>query len=656
MNCKTTFFALLMSVSVYAYADDPIELKGTVIGTKNCYDYSGGGVASLFVNTADNLFDNKLNTFFATFQKSGGWAGLDLGKKHIIKAVEYYPRKGSEDYMLLGVFEGANNPDFGDAIPLYLISEIPGDSMMTYKEIDCSRGFRYVRYVGPHDVRCNVAELKFYGEEGEGDDSKLPEITNLPTVTIHTTNAEDIVVKEKYIKGIVSVISDGGTKIHTDSLEIKGRGNASWGFPKKPYRMRLYKKANILDLPAKERNWTLINNYGDKTLMRNLLAFDLSERFEMEYTPAGTPVNVFLNGEYKGCYQLCDHIQVNPKRVEVDEMSVNDVYLPELSGGYFIEIDGYAYYEISWFLSSTNNTPVTIKYPGDDEIVMQQYNYIKNQFNRLETALYSNDYNNLESGFRKYFDTKTFIKHFLIGEFSGNTDTYWSVFMYKYKNDDKFYTGPVWDFDLAFENDRRTYPINNLKDWLYKTKGSYAKGMKDFVNRLLSDSTFYNEVRETYAFYRKSGAITEEELHKVVDDYALQLEQSQTLNFMRWKIMDKMVHSNPMVFGSYEAEVENVKSYISGRIIKMDEMLGFDPVSNEVISKPNINVWSVDGKILISGSFSDNAVVYIYDLAGRTVFSGDLQTSTGKTFKKGIYFIKLIEGNGEIRSSKVVVL
>ena len=656
MNCKTILFSLLLSVSVSAFADDPKELSGTVIGTRRCIDYSQGGIASTTVNTADNLFDNDFETYFATFQKSGGWAGLDLGTKHVITAIEYCPRAQSGDSLLLGVFEGANNPDFGDAIPLYLISERPDDGLMTRKEIDCSRGFRYVRYIGPADVRCNIAELKFYGEEGEGDDSKLPEITNLPTVTIHTVNAADIVDKEIYINGIVSIISDGGKKIHTDSLEVRGRGHASWEFPKKPYRMKLYNKVRLLDFPAKEKNWTLINNYGDKTLMRNLLAFDLSERFEMEYTPAGKPVNVFLNGEFKGCYQLCDQVQVKPKRVEVDELSPNDLWLPEMSGGYFIEIDGYAYYEISWFMSSANNTPVRIRYPDDDEIVMQQYNYIKNQFNRLETALYSDDYSNLETGFRKYLDTETFIKHFLIGELSGNTDTYWSVNMYKYRNDERFYTGPVWDFDLAYENDRRTYPINDLPDWVYKTKGSYAKGMKDFVDRLLSDSSFYEEVRETYASYRSSGAITEEKLLKVVDDYASQLGQSQALNFMRWKIMNEIVHSTPMVHGSYEAEVENVKSYISGRINKMDEILGYDPVLNEVVSKPNLYVWSADGKINIHGSFSDNAVVHIYDMAGRTVFSGYLQTTTDKTFKKGVYFIKLIEGNGEVRSSKVVVL
>ena len=119
--------------------------------------------------------------------------------------------------------------------------------------------------------------------------------------------------------------------------------------------------------------------------------------------------------------------------------------------------------------------------------------------------------------------------------------------------------------------------------------------------------------------------------------------------------MDEVTHGNPIAYGSYEAEVENVKTYISGRIKKMDEFFGYDPVSNEFVNKSNINVWSVDGKIYINGSSSGNAALYIYDMVGRTVFSGNIQTSTERTFTKGMYFVKIVEGNGEIKTSKVVV-
>ena len=651
---RTTIFSiLLLTIALNLYADDSTELTGVIIGTEKCLDYDDQSETTT-ENTTTNLFDNDFDTYFASYQRSGGWAGLDLGEKHIITSVAYCPREDRDSCLLLGVFEGANNPDFGDAIPLFIISEKPLYNEMTEIKIDCSRAFRYVRYVGPNDARSNIAELKFYGYKGAGDDSGLPVITNLPAVVIHTVDAEDIVIKDKYIKGIVSVISENGTKIYTDSLEVRGRGNMSWGFPKKPYRMKLYNKASLLGLPAKEKNWTLINNYGDKTLMRNLLAFDLSERYEMEYTPAGTPVNVFLNGEYKGCYQLCDHIQVAPERVEVEEMKNNNSQLPELSGGYLIEIDAYADQEISWFISNITHTPVTVKSPGDDEITMVQYNYIKDHFNKLVGAVFSPDFTDPLKGYRRYMDTESFIKHFLIGEISGNTDTYWSVYMYKKRNNDIFYTGPVWDFDLAYENDIRTYPINDLPDWIYNTRGNGAEGMKSFVNKLFTDSTFSAEVKEIYSKYRDSGAISEDSLLKVVDDYESEIDQSQALNFMRWNIMDSLIHQNALIHGSYYAEVDNVRSYIAGRIKKVDEMLGYEPVSNENIIEDNIKVWSNDGRIFVNG-LTGNPAIYVYDLNGRTIFAGEIESSFGKSFSKGLYIIRIVDKNIVLKSSKILV-
>ena len=654
MKRTTIFSTFLLCFALSIYAEESTELSGDIIGTVNCVDYDNNNAMTTTINTAANLFDNNFNTFFATYQRSGGWAGLDLGEKHIITTIAYCPRANQESRLLLGVFEGANNPDFGDAIPLLLITGNTPYNKMTEAEIDCSRGFRYVRYIGPSDVRCNIAELKFYGYKGEGDDSKLPEITNIPTVVIHTVNAEDIVVKEKYLKGIVSVISEGGTKIYTDSLDVRGRGNASWGFEKKPYRMKLYNKASLLGLPAKEKNWTLINNYGDKTLMRNFLAFDLSRRFELAYTPAGTPVNVFLNGDFKGCYQLCDHMEVKPERIEVDEMKAGDVQLPELSGGYLIEIDAYAYSEISWFMSAMKRTPVTVKYPADDEIVPAQYDYIKGHFNKLEVAVHSYNFTDPQNGYRKYLDTESFIRHFLVGEISGNTDTYWSTYMYKKRNDDMFYTGPVWDFDIAFENDYRTYPIDNLNDWIFKTKGSYADGMRDFMVRLLSDPSFSAEVKSIYASYRNSGVISVDSLLEVIDDYASILDQSQKLNFTRWDIMYRNVHMNPRVYGSYSAEVENVRSYIRKRIKKVDTMLGYVPTSNEQANKSEINIWNDGNSICVNG-ISGDAKVYIYDRIGRIIFAGNARHSFEKSFKKGFYIVKIIDSNNVAKASKVVL-
>jgi len=292
------------------------------------------------------------------------WFGLDLGSPHVITKVGWMPSVDGQvaSRVVLGVFEGANRPDFMDALPLYLIEEKSKNSRMTYGDVKCSRGFRYVRFVRPADASQNVAELEFYGYQGEGDDSQFYQITNLPTVSIHTLNDEIPYDKEHEIVSQLTIISENGAKLLSEPGYVRERGNYSRTFDKKPYRIKFEEKQHVLDAPAKAKKWTLINNYGDKTLMRNLLAFELSRRLGMPYTPYGTVVDVLLNGEYKGCYQLCDQIQVHKDRVNITEMTTHDNEGSALTGGYFIEIDAYANQEKSWF-KSVNGNPVTIKSP-----------------------------------------------------------------------------------------------------------------------------------------------------------------------------------------------------------------------------------------------------------------------------------------------------
>jgi hypothetical protein len=321
-------------------------LNGNIIGTRESVDYTTNQ-SSTTVNTIRNVFDNDFNTFFASYERSGTWVGLDLGAKHVITKIGYSPRISYSARVQLALIEGANSPDFSDAVPLYLIPNAAAENVMTYADVNCSRGFRYVRYVSPSDVRCNLAELQFYGYESEGTNTKFYQVTNLPTVSIHTENSQDVVSKDVYLKGIVNFISDNGNTIYTDSTSIKGRGNASWNFPKKPYKLKLYNKVNLLGMPAKAKGWTLINNYGDKTLMRNMLAFKVSKMLDMPYTPAGTCVDVILNGEYKELINFVIRLEVQKNRVNITEMEPTDIALPNLSGGYLLEVDAYAYTEIS---------------------------------------------------------------------------------------------------------------------------------------------------------------------------------------------------------------------------------------------------------------------------------------------------------------------
>ena len=559
---KKIYYTLcLLTMCQATFADG--KLTGTVIGTKETVDYADFS-KSTKVNTCKDAFDGDLNTYFASWERSYTWAGLDLGEPHVITRVGWSPRNDGqgEKRVQLGVFEGANRADFMDALPLYIITEKGTIGQMSYADVSCSRGFRYVRYVGPSDARCNIAELEFYGYQGEGNDSSLYQLTNLPTVSIHTLDNEIPYDKTHQIVSQLTIISDNGTKLLSESGTTRERGNYSRSFPKKPYRIKFDKKQRVLDAPAKAKKWTLINNYGDKTLMRNLLAFELSRRLGMAYTPFGTAVEVLLNGEYKGCYQLCDQVNINKNRVNITEMTPEDNEGIALTGGYFVEIDAYADQEKSWFNSNKGN-PVTIKSPDEDSITSKQKTYIKNFFNKMEAQ------------WKTYLDLNSFLRHFLVGELSGNTDTYWSVFMYKERDDDMMYTGPVWDFDLAFNNDNRTYPVNNKKDYIYRSGGSCAGNMRSFVDKIVvSDANAKSQLVGLWDEARQGG-LTEEYMVAYIDSLEETLQQSQKLNFLRWPIMNQYVHQNPKVWGSYQAEVENVRTYMKERIAWMDKKLNY---------------------------------------------------------------------------------
>jgi hypothetical protein len=629
-----------------------------IIGTRYSVDYLNNNALSETANTKNNVFDGDLKTFFASYDRSYTWVGLDLGKKHVITRVSYAPRPAWEQRLLLGVFEGANHPDFGDATPLCMITAKPPAEQLTQQETVNSRGFRYVRYVGPSNVRCNIAELEFYGYEDEGNDSQLTMIAGIPDVIIHTVNAEEIKDREHYLKGIISFISDGGTNIYTDSVEIRGRGNASWGFDKKPYRIKLYNKAMILGNPAEGKNWTLINNHGDKTLMRNLLAFDISKRLRLPYTPAGRPVNVFLNGEYKGCYQFCDHVDVRKNRVDIKEMKSTDISGNNLTGGYLVEIDAYAESEKVWFMSG-RGIPVTIKSPDDDVIVNLQREYIRSHFYRMESSIFAFNYTDPANGFRKYMDTETFLKHFLVGELSGNTDTYWSVYMYKQRDDDKFYFGPVWDFDLAFENDQRTYPVNEKNDWIFRF-GSAAGSAAVMINRLLSDAGLQAELRTVWSNFRDWGVITPEELLKTVDDYAEEIYDSQELNFMRWNIRNEYVHQMWGRSDNYEGDVNIVKNYIRQRIAWIDNKLNYipdpnnqNPYSNDNISDMAVNVWVQNRTIRLSG-IMEPLGAEIINLTGQTVYKREINEDTSFAVSPGMYIVRLSNSKGNSKYFKTI--
>ncbi len=577
---------LCVAQSVQAYdAQTDAKLSGTVISRSNS-------------STAPHAFDGDAITYFKGSSSDMQWVGLDLGAPHVITRIAFRPRSNSQgaDRMLLSLFEGANQPDFMDAVPLYLISQTPARDEMTAVDITVSRGFRYVRYVGSAGSNAEVAELEFYGHQGAGDDSRFYQITDLPTVSIHVQDDAVPQTKGLDFDSRVTITYEGGTLIQEYPVLTRVRGNFSATHENKPYRIKFNdgKSHHMLkgsprdESPAKCKKWVLINNYGDKTLMRNNIAYEVSRRVGMPFTPWCRCVDLVLNGDYRGTYQLTDYVGLDKNRINIAEMIESDTDPESITGGYLIEMNGYASGDPVYFNSNQGN-PISIKDPDDDVIQTAQFNYIRDYFNEMESRVFSADYTDPQKGYRSMLDLETFLKYFLSNEFSGNTDMIWQVFMYKDRGDSLIYTGPVWDNDLALENDGGVYPGNEREDWTYTIRD--AGNWMNFVSRVLSDPYAMGRLREIWALLRDDEVFTSENIVAYVDSLRTLVNASQRLNHLRWPYLLQQVHCNPTVWGSWDEEVNNVCRYVGGRVGWMDNKLSYGTLPKE------------DGKYLISSAY-----------------------------------------------------
>ena len=643
----------------------------TAIGVSSGYGavLRGTPVSSLPAGNsqAANAFDGNPETYFQASASQFAYCGLDLGKPHVITRVGIMPRNSATGprQTLLGMIEGANSEDFSDAIPLGIVTEAGEAGKMAYSDVSCSLGVRYVRFVGPEGSHCQLAELEFDGTPGEGDMSHLWQITNLPTVVINTRDFQAPYDKENEIECSVVIISGDGTDYFRKTGGVRERGNASRSFPKKPWRLKFDKKTSVLDAPAEAKKWTLINNYGDKTLMRNILAFEVAKKTGMDYVPFCRPVDVVMNGEYKGCYQLCDQVDVREHRVDITEMEPDDNEGDALTGGYFLEVDGYAQDEPVWFETPRYQLPVTVKSPDDDAITAEQLDYIRNYMTYVESTFPTGTYGDVgyqaePAGvpYRDVFDTPSFIRHMLVNEVAGNTDAYWSTYLTKERNDPKIYTGPVWDFDLGFDNDIRTYHV-----WVKSGDGflwdsglaSTAGNMRYLAQRVfLKDPATKGEILDIWSEARGNG-LSAQWLVDLINTTAEELDASQRLNFMRWPILSERVHQNPQAAGSYQGEIEVLTRYVQAQMAHLDEVIGYiepepepdpepeNPPADDGISgidnEMPVRAFAVDGGIAFRGHVAGATSYEVFRPDGVIMASGICSGST-VSLPTGLYIVR----------------
>ncbi|WP_186461768.1 CotH kinase family protein [Mucilaginibacter pallidiroseus] len=376
--------------------------------------------------------------------------------------------------------------------------------------------------------------------------------TGLPILYINTT--APVTSKDNYVKGNVTV--DANTGLSTDkaslSTQIKGRGNSTWAlFPKKPYRLKLDAKASVLGMPA-AKNWVLLANYDDKTLMRNYIALKLARRLGSSYAADCKFVEVVLNGDHIGNYLLTAQVEVHENGVNIAELKPQNTSADDITGGYLLELDT-RLDEKYWF-KTAKNLPFTIKSPED--ITPAQLNYIQTYVQNAENALFSPTFGDPNTGYAKYFDVDSFINWYFTEEVVQNQDgrDYSSMFYYKDRNG-KIGMGPVWDFDLSAGNVDYSPAKNPTGIWYIRDA--------TWMMRLAQDPGFITKVRNRWA------QIKDREVKQIftdIDQTAAYLKLSQQKNFTRWPILTKYVWPNAVVLGSYDLEVAYMKDFITQRV------------------------------------------------------------------------------------------
>ncbi len=390
----------------------------------------------------------------------------------------------------------------------------------------------------------------------------------LPVLDLKTDNAAPIVSKEEYIKGSFSLAEPGATAVE-GTLEVRGRGNSTWGWLKKPYRMKLTTSTSLLGMPA-GKNWVLLANYADKTLVRNDVAFMFSRNLGMEYTPRSQYVELHLNGTYQGVYQLVEHTRVDKNRVNIPELKVADTDAEKITGGYLLEVDfrmnvNYCVTS-SWDPVCVNgvNTQRAIDFCIDSKHGMHpaclaspetlhdpawsaQRDYIVKYYNDMETALFGADFANPDTGYAAYIDVDSAVSYYLANEVLRNVDgALASFYLYK-KRGGKLFFGPVWDFDLSMGN--AGY------DNAGQTTGWHTRPAPWF-NRLFQDPAFEAKVKARWQVLKAEGKI--EYLAQYAEARAVWLDKQQKKNYELWSLVDFAPWIMHTARGSYALEVSEL--------------------------------------------------------------------------------------------------
>lgn len=399
-------------------------------------------------------------------------------------------------------------------------------------------------------------EIKYTvtAEDGSQKDYKvtvniLPELlSGVPHIYIITENAKEITSKDVYLKATLKIDGAGVYKNYEGMTSIKGRGNSSWNHPKKPYRLKLDTKSELLGLSS-ERDWILLSNWLDGTVMINAVAFKIARLFDLPFTNTVIPVDLTINGEYRGNYMFTEQKEVETNRINVGDDEV------------LLEIDTY-YDELYKFQSAHYQLPVMLQHPELEKLPAAEgdllFQKIKNEFEIMENAVFSTSFPN--NNYLNYIDGTSLVRYLIVYDLMLNEEINHpkSTYLYK-KKGGKYMMGPVWDFDwaLGFEG-TGTYFSNPNKAlfWDGSAKGSV------FFKRLMTDPAIKSSYKKEWNHFKANKL---PQLHTFIDEYGKIIKDSHRKNYELWNRGSGNIELDVQKFHKWFNDRESyLDTYVSG--------------------------------------------------------------------------------------------
>jgi hypothetical protein len=364
-------------------------------------------------------------------------------------------------------------------------------------------------------------------------------------------------------------------------ININIRGSSSQTFPKRGFGFHILeengsnRKVSLLGMPD-EHNWVLHGPYSDKSLMRNAVAYGLSNDIG-QYTPRTRFVELFMhsgNGpmnmnHYHGVYLLVERIKDAPGRIEIDRVEPHQNDFPEITGGYIFKKDRLNPGE-SGFRTQRGSLYAHVR-PDEQTITLEQQEYLRSYVDSIERVLFNPGFNDPITGYRSFLDVESFVDYHLLTELCKEIDGFrLSTFFYKDRQG-KLILGPLWDYNLSLGN------ADYLQGWdptgWYYPQISIYDYLNGWYNRLFLDPDFRNQYNTRYRRLRQTGFSDSHIIGKVMDYFNL-LEEAQVRNFEKWPVLGRHIWPNWYVANTYEEEILWMSDWIRERLKWMDSQLG----------------------------------------------------------------------------------